>query len=342
MVMQTNPPDWRGQLRKNDRKTRWVIAVFIGLYVLVGLLVDCFVYNRMYGMRPEIVLQLIFSFRIIPYATLIMGGIAALSLWITYTFYDRLMLLGTEYVEVTRENARSMEEQQLYNVVEEMKVAAGLAYMPKVYIIEADYMNAFASGYSEKSAMVAITRGLIMKLDRAELQAVMAHELSHIRHQDIKLTLTVAVLSNLMLMVVDLLFYSVLYTPRNDNEERRDNRLLIVILVLRYVLPLLTVLLTLFMSRTRELMADSGCVELTRNNEPLARALMKISDDHSENADYYANEYTNTPHENVRRAAYIFDPVSAGLDAASASSSLFSTHPSLEERLNALGYKRKN
>ena len=74
-----------------------------------------------------------------------------------------------------------------------MKVAAGLTYLPKVYIIEADYMNAFASGYSEKSAMLAITRGLLTKLDRDELTAVMAHEISHIRHMDIKLTLMASV-----------------------------------------------------------------------------------------------------------------------------------------------------
>ena len=83
--------------------------------------------------------------------------------------------------------------------------------MPKVYVIDADYMNAFASGYSEKSAMVAITQGLISKLNRAELQAVMAHELSHIRHMDIKLTLMAAVLSNITLIVIDLLFRSVIF-----------------------------------------------------------------------------------------------------------------------------------
>lgn len=92
-----------------------------------------------------------------------------------------------------------------------MKVAAGMRFMPKVYIIEANYMNAFASGFSDQSAMVAITRGLMNKLNRQELQAVMAHELSHIRHQDMKLTMMVAILSNLMLMVVDALFYNLMF-----------------------------------------------------------------------------------------------------------------------------------
>ena len=135
-----------------------------------------------------------------------------------------IMLLGTEYYEITPESARNLNEKQLYNVVEEMKVAAGLRYMPKVFLIEADYMNAFASGYSEKSAMVAITRGLFEKLDQAELQAVMAHELSHIRHMDIKLTLTVAILSNIILIVLDILFYSMLF---KRNGRNGDNRLVI-------------------------------------------------------------------------------------------------------------------
>ncbi len=73
------------------------------------------------------------------------------------SFADQLMLLGTEYTEITPQTARTLQEQQLYNIVEELKIAGGLNYMPKVYIINADYMNAFASGFSERSAMVAIT-----------------------------------------------------------------------------------------------------------------------------------------------------------------------------------------
>src|SRR5436189_6418504 len=101
-----------------------------------------------------------------------------------------------------------------------MKIAAGLQYMPRVFIIEADYMNAFASGYSEKSAMVAITRGLMEKLNRSELQAVMAHELSHIRHNDIKLKLMASVLANLMIMELDIFFYNAIFSRRNNDERR--------------------------------------------------------------------------------------------------------------------------
>jgi heat shock protein HtpX len=279
------------------------------------------------------------TFKIFPIATSVMLTIAAISLWVTYALYDKLMLLGTEYHEITPNTAQNTAEQQLYNVIEEMKIAAGLRYMPKVFIIDADYMNAFASGYSEKSAMVAITRGLMEKLNRDELQAVMAHELSHIRHLDIKLTLTASLLSNLSIMALDILFYNALFSGRRA--ERSRNGLFTIILILRYLLPLINIVLILYLSRTRELMADAGSVELMRTNQPLASALIKISSDHHENRDAYNAQYQQTPHEQIRREAYIFDPMETGMKSFATVSDFFSTHPSLEARLAALGYKKK-
>ncbi len=329
--------NWREQLKRNERKTRAVILTFILIYIGVGLLVDVVILQSSHPHAPlgKLFLALI-TFKAVPFATLIMGAIAVVSLLIAYALYDRLMLLGTDSREITPETAQTLQEKQLYNVVEEMKVAAGLQYMPKVYLIEANYMNAFATGYSEKSAMVAITRGLMEKLDRAEMQAVMAHELSHIRHHDIKLTLMVAILSNILLMVVDVLFYSVLYKRDRRNS---DNRLVMVIIVLRYLLPLLTVILSLFLSRTREFMADAGSVELMRDNEPMARALLKIGEDHQTHAEEYTQEYGKTAHEQIRQASYLFDPSS--IDPVKSLNSLFSTHPEIESRLESIGFKSK-
>ncbi len=348
--------DWRGALRSNNRRTLVVISMFFLIYMSVGLLIDTFAYIQLHsaGMSaaaqqyspqtdPAQVLIGILTLQIFPLATIVMLGIAAVSLWVTFTFSNQLMLLGTEYREITPETAQSLQEKQLYNVVEELKIASGLNYMPKVYIINADYMNAFASGYSEKTAMVAITTGLMSKLDRDELQAVMAHEMSHVRHMDIKLTLIASLLANLTLMVLDFFLYSFVYGRRsNDNESRNGNALMAILLVLRYLLPVINILLLLYLSRTREYMADAGCVELTRANEPLARALLKISDDHKENIEQYTKAYQETPHEAVRREAYIFDPTQAGIHGMMASlNDLYSTHPSVEKRLAALGYVRK-
>lgn len=337
--------DWRASLKRNKRRTNFVIGTFIIIYLAVGMLVDLFIQS---GHYPNVALHTIFvaliTFKIIPVATIIVGLVALISIWITFAFYEKIMLSGTEYYEVTPETARNLEERQLYNVVEEMKVAAGLQYMPRVFVIEADYMNAFASGYSEKSAMVAITRGLMQKLNRDELTAVMAHELSHIRHMDIKLTLMASVLTNLTLIIIDVLFYGMLFSGGNgeDREGRSGrNALFIIIIILRYLLPILTVILMLYLSRSREYMADAGCVELMRNNEPLGRALLKIENDHEANKEAYAQAYQSTPHEAVRREAYIFDPVKQGISGIHSPSDLFSSHPGILKRLAAIGIKLK-
>lgn len=206
----TTTVDWRKQLRSNERRSHLVVVVFVLIYVIVGLSIDLYLHPELGQFSIAQALGILLTFKITPVATLLLGGIAIISILITYALYDRIMLLGTRYHEITSHNKHSLEEQQLYNVVEELKIAAGLRYLPKIYLIEAEYMNAFASGYSEKSALVAITRGLLDKLERSELQAVMAHELSHIRHHDIKLTLMASVLSNIILIALDIMFRGIL------------------------------------------------------------------------------------------------------------------------------------
>lgn len=342
---QQGTANWRATLRKNKQRTYFVIISFIVLYLFIGLLFDLYHASVLYPQVPlHVLFKALVTFQLTPTIAVITTIVALLCIWITFTFHDKLMLMGTEYQEVTAENAPSLKAAQLYNVVEEMKVAAGLHYMPRVYIIDADYMNAFASGYSEKSAMVAITRGLLEKLDRAELTAVMAHELSHIRHMDIKLTLMASVLANLTVMLLDILFYNMLFSGNRRSEREGNagvNALFIVIILLRYLLPLVTILLMLYLSRTREYMADAGAVELMRDNGPMARALLKIQGDHEAHQAEYARKYHQTPHEAVRRQAYIFDPVRAGIESKDALSDLFSTHPGIMNRLKALGFQRK-
>lgn len=349
---QVNAPDWRTQLRVNNSRTRNVIIIFLLTYIAIGFLMDLYFYpsnpfqttatvsmnqatNQAYpnvdntDIKTEAMNLL--SFNMLPIATFGMIMIAVFSLLITLSFHKKMVMLGTEYIEASPDS-KDPDAKQLYNVVEELKIAAGLGFMPKVYIIEADYMNAFASGMSEKSALVAITRGLLEKLDRNELQAVMAHELSHIRHNDIRLTIMVALLSNLILIAIDILFRGVLYS-----RSREDGRLVIIIVAIRFLLPILTVLLMLYLSRTREYMADQGAVELMRDNEPLGRALLKIHNDHIKHLPSYKREYSSTAHEEVRNASYFYDPRYAGIKPLESLNSLFSTHPPLEARLEALG-----
>lgn len=332
--------DWRAVMASNQHKTFAVMAIFIAIYVALGLLMDLYIGGGFAGegARFFFTLRALIQFKIMPVIALVMGGVAFAALIIAYQFYDRLMLLGTEAREITPEHFESAQEKQLYHVMEELKIAAGLRYLPKIYLINAPYMNAFACGYSEKSALVAITSGLLERLTRSELQAVMAHELSHIRHGDIRLTLTASILSNLMLMLIDIMFYSMI-SGRSGDKRDRDNRFLIIIIILRYTLPLVTILLMLFLSRTREYMADAGSVELLRDNQPLGQALIKIAADYDAHSEAYTELYRNTKHEGVRRASYLYDPLSAGISVFQSFANAFSTHPSLKDRLSAIGFK---
>lgn len=334
-IQNNQTPDWRKQLKKNTLRTTWVILLFFAIYLGLGLLIDTYLHISPQTPTAADSFHALITLQITPIVTLIMLGVASISLFVTFSFADQLMLLGTEYQQVTAETT-DPSGKQLYHVVEELTLAAGMRYVPKIYIIDADYMNAFASGHSEKSAMVAITRGLLTKLDRSELQAVMAHELSHIRHGDIKLTMTASVLSNLTLMALDVVFYNLMFS-RDEEEQRGNNQLAIIIMLLRFLLPLVTLLLTFYLSRTREYMADAGCVELTRDNQPLGRALLKIHQDSVAHAAQYSNAYRNTAHEDVRCASYLYDPSQAGISMLQSANNLFSTHPDLANRLKALG-----
>lgn len=338
--------NWRAVLRKNKNRTRLVILTYLLIYGAIGFLFDLyFNLHANPGVNLSDIATALLDLQIMPVWTIGAFILAAICIFITFRAYDKLMLLGTEYFEITPTNERDILDQQVYNAVEEMRIAAGMRFMPRVFLIEAEYMNAFASGFSEKSAMIAITRGLAQKLDRSELQAVLAHELSHIQHLDIKLTLFASVLSNLIIMLIDVMFWSMLFSgDRRGNDgdrERGGNQLFFIIMILRYLLPLVTMLLALYLSRTREFMADSGAVQLMRDNQPLARALMKIQGDHEAHQAEYTYAYKSTAHEGVRRAAYIYDPAQAGIAAEGSISSVFSTHPVLAERLKAIGIQLK-
>jgi heat shock protein HtpX len=330
--------DWRASLAANNRKTFWVITLFLGIYIGLGLCIDGLLVSAQYAnLSVQQIVYLLLTLQIYPIATFIMSAIAAVSISVTFVFHDSIMLLGTEYREITADAVDS-QDRQLYNIIDELRIASSLAYMPRIYIIEADYMNAFASGYSEKSALVAITTRLLQQLTRSETQAVMAHEMSHIRHMDIKLTLMSSVLANIMVIALDVVFWNLMNTRKRENA---DNRFAMVLLLLRYILPALNVLLLLYLSRTREYMADAGAVELMRDNASLASALLKIQNDHVQNQDAQAQAYGQTPHENVRREAYIFDPTQAGFLNTANLSDLFSTHPNLADRLAAIGFVQK-
>lgn len=227
---------------------------------------------------------------------------------------------------------------QLFNVVEELAIAAGVP-MPRVHIIEDPSPNAFATGRDPAHASLAITRGLLEKLDRDELQGVMAHELAHVRHFDIRFAMLMAVMAGAVVLLSDV-FLRLAFHGGLGGGRRRGGRdgdrsgggkgqifLIVAALLLALLAPLFATLIRLAVSRKREYLADAGAVELTRHPDGLARALAKLGNDPAQLAD--ASRAT--------QHLYIVNPLRNRRQGAE---SLFSTHPPITQRiarLRALG-----
>lgn len=250
-------------------------------------------------------------------------GVGLLASLVSFYAGDSLVLAVSGAKEVT-----AQDQPQLLNVVREMATAASVP-MPRVYLINDTAPNAFATGRDPKHASVAITTGLLQKLDREELQGVMAHELSHVRNYDIRFSLMVGVLVGSIALLADFFLRFTFWGGgrRSSNRDSGGGGLQIVLFVVAIVLailaPIVARLVQMAVSRQREYLADASGVELTRNPYGLARALAKISLD-------------TEPLEVANRATqhlYFENPVKA---ASGKSRSLFSTHPAALDRINRL------
>jgi len=219
---------------------------------------------------------------------------------------------------------------QLVNVVTEMSLAGGLP-MPRIWIIDDSAPNAFATGRDPKHASVAVTTGLLEKLDREELQGVIGHEMSHIGNYDIRFTLLVGVLVGAIALLADFFLRFTFWGGgrRNSDNDRGGGAgglaviLLVVALVLAIIAPLIARIVQASVSRTRESLADVTGVELTRNPLGLSRALRKIADDRE------VLEVANRATQHL----YIVNPIKSFEERAK---SLFDTHPPIGERVRAL------
>lgn len=217
-------------------------------------------------------------------------------------------------------------ERLLYNVVEEMAIAGGLP-MPKVYIMEEEAPNAFATGSNPKDSAVAVTRGLLMKLNRYELQGVIAHELSHVRHYDILFSTLVCFMVGAVAMIARFAWRLLIFGGGRRSSSRKAGQgqglILIVCLALMIFAPILSTIVQLAISREREYLADAGAVALTRNPEGLARALEKIAADPGE----------VKAASGATRALFISEPFKKSFFGAD---SLFATHPPIAKRVARL------
>jgi heat shock protein HtpX len=223
--------------------------------------------------------------------------------------------------------ADEREYRELHRMVENLAITAGLP-KPRVYIVEDDAPNAFATGRSPEHSLVAVTTGILRLLDKTELEGVLAHELSHIGNRDMLLSTVAVVLVGFVAIIADM-FQRSLWFGGGEGRER-NGALLIVALVVSILAPLAATLLQLAISRKREFLADASGALLTRYPEGLASALRKISA-------YGApmqKQSTATAH------LFITNPLGEGKKRRFSFAGIFSTHPPVEERIEALLQKK--
>ena len=213
-----------------------------------------------------------------------------------------------------------------FTVAENLAIAAGLP-KPKLYVIDDTAMNAFATGRDPAHAVVCATTGILAKLERRELEGVIAHELSHIKNLDTRLMAVVAVLVGTVAFLADMFLRNLWWGRGRDRDEDRGlgQIMLVVGIVLAIITPILATLIQLAVSRRREFLADASAADLTRYPEGLARALEKLSKD---------KEVLEAA-TNATAHLYITNPFK-GKQFAAWFSGLFNTHPPIEERIKIL------
>ena len=308
-------------IRKNQRKS-WIIFFFMGLLLIsLGGALGHFVY-------PDDV----------NYQGVITGIFIAMIIWAVQTF---VAFLGGDKIILNMSNARKInadDDKELYNIVEELSIASGLP-MPQVYLIQTPAMNAFATGTNPKKSIVAITSGLREQLSRNELQAVMAHEMSHVYNRDVRFMTFASIMLCTIVIISEILLRSLVLgggSSKTNSSNTSNSKsggggggggggrgqiiMLIVVIALAILAPILARLYYFSLSRKREYLADATAVSFTRDPESLANALEKISGD-----------------------AHVFDP---GKMAAAMCISkpklkkdkenLSSTHPPISKRIDIL------
>ena len=292
-------------IEKNRSRSRWLIGLMGAVLVALGFAIGMIFDPTMGGA---------------------VGAGAALLLWLIMLLValasgEKVLLMSSKAHQIEKADAP-----QLWNVVEEMTIASGLGTMPKVYVIDDSAPNAFAVGRKPEKAAVAVTSGLLRRLNRDELQGVVAHELGHVRNLDVRFMTIAGVMLGTIVLISDLFLRSLWYgAGRRRSSSRGSGQaqlvLLLIAIVVAILAPIAAHLLYLACSRKREYLADASAARFTRYPPGLASALEKIS-------------ALAQSKEKVNRALapmYIVNPLKG-----SSGSSWWSTHPPIELRVQVL------
>ena len=290
------------QIASNKRKTLVVIALYMALFVAVGIGIGY------YALRSVVAGVII---------ALVAGGL-----------YSMMMIANATNVVMQLNHAKEITDKNqapmIWNIVTDMAMIAKMP-MPRIFIIEDESPNAFATGSSPENAAVAVTTGLLERLNREELEGVIAHEFGHIRNYDVRLQTIAIALGAVIAMLVQfgsrMMFWGGGSRDRDDDDNGGGaNAIFMVIGLIAMILgPFMSTILQLALSRNREYLADASAVEFTRNPYGLISALQKISE---------APPMTEA--DKTSAALYISNPFGEEGD------SLFSTHPSTANRIKRL------
>lgn len=312
-------------IRKNKRQSVVLIGAMLVLGLVVGAALGAVVgayagERELPNLLPSLVLGGVAAFLVV--------GVGAVWSWFSGSAAV-LRMMGA--IEMNKE-----ADPELFNVVDEMRIAAGLP-MPRVYLINDTALNAFATGRDPEHGVVAVTKGLREKLSRDELQAVVAHEMAHVRHYDIRFAMLMATMVGLIVFACDAFWRILWYSGRSGGGRRSGGRgggggggggVVIVVVVLAVILSIVAPILARFIqmaySREREYLADAGAVELTRNPQALVSALQRIAGD-AEPLVEVANR--GTAH------MFIANPLKKARAARQNVNSLFSSHPPMDKRI---------
>jgi len=285
------------EITSNKRRTWVLIIVFVGITAALGYVIDW--YFEAGGILTVVAL-----------------GYSGITATASYFAGDKVALAISGAKEIEKKDAP-----ELFRLVENLCIANGTP-MPKVYVIEDDAPNAFATGRDPKHSSVAFTTGLIRRLDRPELEGVVAHELSHIKNYDIRTMTVVVVLVGTVAIMADL-FIRAQWFGGNSRRKEGGGILLIVGIVLIVLAPIIAQLIKLAVSRQREYLADASGSLLTRYPEGLARALEKIS----------ATEAPLKQASTATAHLFIASPFGTKKNMLTG---LFATHPPAAERISRL------
>ena len=294
---------------KSSKKNKFESGIIISIFIIVITLIVYYICNALELGNLSIIIALIFSIG---------------SAWASYYYSDKIVLASCKARPATKE-----EDLKIVNILDALMVTAGLQKKPDLYVVEDSQPNAFATGRNPEHAVICVTTGLLEKLDYYELEGVIAHEMSHIKNYDILLSTVVSVFVGFIVMLSDMFSRALFWggVKDRDDDSKANGLLMLLGLVFLILSPIFGTLMQLALSRKREFLADSTAVEFTRNPDGLISALQKLENDPNE------LESANSATANM----YIINPFKKnGNKGKKKTSSIWSTHPSTEDRIEAL------